>query len=184
MISVRCMTLAREHLPKYWGGVGGCRIRPSVVRQGVSRAARARPNGTPEGANLCATASSTVAVHRPPGHWKKMTVVPVEPRVPVTHARCSGRHCAGTWGVDLRVGLGAAIFTPFGTPIHHALGLVIARRRPSVYLTHLIRRNWESVLGCLASGGQITHFGSCPSSVIDRPVAVLVKSVRKRRCCS
>ena len=98
-----------------------------VTTESVGAIARARPNGIRGRANLCATSRSTQVIHGKPGHWKEMTVVPVEPRVPVSgNAPGSGRHSAGTWCVDLGVGLRAAIFTPFGTPIHHALGLIIA----------------------------------------------------------
>ena len=149
-----------------------------VTTESVGAIARARPNGIRGRANLCTTSRSTQAIHGKPGHWKEMTVVPVEPRVPVSwNAPGSGRHSAGTWCVDRRVGLRAAIFTPFGTPIHHALGLRIAWCRPTVGLTHLILRNRESVRGRLASGGQITHFGKHSRIVVEVTVTILVQEV-------
>ena len=129
-----------------------------VTTESVDAIARARPNGIP-GFNGCATGTTMVG-HGKPGLGKEMTVAPVESRVPVARGKnIRVSHSAGTWIVDLRVGWGTAVFTPLGTPIPHALGLIIARRRPTVGLAHLIPGNRESVGGRLAGDGQITDFG-------------------------
>ena len=154
----------------------------TITTESVDAIARARPNGI--AAINCLATSTAVGVERLPRDWKEMTVGPVEPRVSAARERNTpGSHSAGTWVVKQRVGLGAAIFTPLGTPVDHALGLIIARRRPTVGLAHLIPGNRESVGGRLAGGGQVTHLGRHARIVVDVAVTILVQEVWFRGGC-